>query len=75
MFLPFPVKLTILYLMKVIYIFLAISTFLTYGCVSRTITETPIGGDDSFAMGLMTREKIIEKKWIWIWEDEYKANK
>ena len=48
---------------------------LTCGCVSRTITEAPIGGDDSFAMGLISEEKVIEKKWIWIWEDEYKIIK
>ena len=48
---------------------------LTCGCVSRTITEVPIGGDDSFVMGLISEEKVIEKKWIWIWEDEFKISK
>ena len=43
-------------------------------CTQGTITEAPIGGDDSFAMGLISEEKIIEKKWIWIWEDEYKIS-
>ena len=47
---------------------------LNCGCISRTITEAPIGGDDSFAMGLISEEKVIEKKWIWIWEDEYKIS-
>lgn len=60
--------------MKTIYFFLSSLMILTCGCVSRTITEAPIGGDDSFAMGLISEEKVIEKKWIWIWEDEYKIS-
>ena len=61
--------------MKTIYFFLSSLMILNCGCVSRTITEAPIGGDDSFAMGLISEEKVIEKKWIWIWEDEYKIIK
>ena len=60
--------------MKTIYFFLSSLMILNCGCVSRTITEGPIGGDDSFAMGLISEEKVIEKKWIWIWEDEYKIS-
>ena len=61
--------------MKTTYFFLSSLMILTCGCVSRTITEVPIGGDDSFVMGLISEEKVIEKKWIWIWEDEFKISK
>jgi hypothetical protein len=44
-------------------------------CVSRTVTEKPLGGDNPSTMGLMSKEQVIEKKWIWIWEDEYQLEK
>ena len=61
--------------MKTIHICLTLTMFVLVGCVSRTVTEKPVGGDNPSSMGLMSKERVIEKKWIWIWEDEYQIEK
>jgi hypothetical protein len=61
--------------MKTTHICLSLVTFLLTSCVSRTVTEKPVGEDESSTMGLISKERVIEKKWIWIWEDEYQIEK
>ena len=61
--------------MKTIHICLTLVMFLLTSCVSRTVTEKPVGGDNASTVGLMAKERVIEKKWIWIWEDEYQIKK
>lgn len=59
--------------MKIAYTILALATALQTGCVSRTITEQPVGGSDSASFGLMAKERVVEKRWVWVWEEEFSS--
>lgn len=65
--------------MKIFYCVAATATalFLT-GCVSRTVSEEPqhrgaasSGGE----YGSSPHSKVVEKKLIWIWQDEFRNPK
>jgi hypothetical protein len=61
--------------MKISYIIVAVATALQTGCVSRTVTERPVGAEDSANVGLISKERVVDKRWVWVWEDEFSNEK
>jgi len=61
--------------MKRCYVILAIAAALQTGCVSRTVTERPVGAEDSANVGLISKERVVEKRWVWVWEDDFSNKK
>jgi len=44
----------------------------TAGCVSRTVTESKGFGSSDGSDGANPTSKVIEKKIVWFWQDEFR---
>ncbi|MBT8042131.1 MAG: hypothetical protein KJN67_05225 [Pontiella sp.] len=55
---------------NIIYLTAAATVLLT-GCVSRTTTVKPSGTEGNEDFGINS-SKVVEKKLIWIWQDEFR---
>ena len=54
---------------------LATVAILSSGCVTRTVTSAPANRGSSMGgqkYGSKSEQKVLEKKRIWIWQDEYR---
>ncbi len=58
------------------YPIVAITVVLTAGCVQRTLTtRLNFANSDKKSPFSPAQERVIEKRWVWIWEDDFSKQK
>lgn len=50
-------------------------SLLLNGCVSRTVSSEPALVDLQKGLGYNASDRVVKKKLVWIWQDEYRNPK